>query len=142
MMPPIDTISSESFHEMSLGSKHHSEMVDGVRSIKQTTDVVSSRLMRSESLGTSFQRKNTMIADGIKKSKKGTKLYFKKQQSDSMAAYFYALGFSLIHFVLFGVMFTFQWTDIEQAKAFDLEIRSEVERQLIDKPELRDKVDL
>lgn len=78
----------------------------------------------------------------MKKSKNGTKLYFKKQQTDTMAVYFYSLGFSLLHFVLFGVMFTFQWVDLEQAKTFDQEIRGDVERLLVDKPHLRDKIDL
>lgn len=57
-------------------------------------------------------------------------MYLKKRQTDSMAAYFYALGFSILHIVLFGVMFTFKWVDLEQAKAFDQEMIPEVQQRL------------
>lgn len=59
----------------------------------------------------------------IKKTKKGTKLYLKKQQIDNMAVYYYAMGFSLFHFVLFGVMFSFKWADQQAAKDFDDQLR-------------------
>lgn len=69
-------------------------------------------------------------------------MYLKKQQTDTMAVYFYSIGFSLQHFVLFGVMFTFKWVDIEQAKAYDLEIRDKVQLLLLDKPYLKNNLDL
>lgn len=76
----------------------------------------------------------------MKSTKEGTKLYLKKQQIDNMAVYYYAMGFSLFHLVLFIVMFSFSWADLEAAKDYDLQIRSELDEKLKARPDLESVV--